>query len=93
MSISYKIALATDCIGLAVALYFLISDSVRQSSANNSTLTVVTLIFAAWIGISYYLYQHGQPKIASIMAWIPAVPLLGYGLIVLLFVVLKPDMR
>lgn len=93
MSLSYKIALATDCIGLAVALYFLISDSLRQSSSNNSSLGLVTLVFAAWVGISYYLYHHGQPKLASAMAWVPAVPLLGYGLIVLLFVVLKPDMR
>jgi hypothetical protein len=93
MTLSYKIALATDCIAVLVALYFIVSDSIRQSSSDNGLLTMVTLVFCAWVGLSYYLYHHGQPKIASMMAWVPAVPLLGYGLIILLFVVFKPDMR
>ncbi|MBK6998032.1 MAG: hypothetical protein KA138_03430 [Saprospiraceae bacterium] len=93
MSWHYKFALAVDVIGAIVALYFIISDSIRHSSSSNGLLSMVTLVFCAWLGISYYLYHHGQPAIASIMAWIPAVPLLLYGLFVLMFIILKPDMR
>ncbi len=93
MSWHYKLALAVDVIGAIVALYFIISDSIRYSSSSNGLLSMVTLVFCAWLGISYYLYHHGQPAIASIMAWIPAVPLLLYGLFVLMFIILKPDMR
>jgi len=92
MSWHYILALSVNVIGLIVALYFVITDSIKYSSSNGS-LSLVTLIFCAWVGISYYLYHHGHQSIASIMAWIPAVPLLGYGLFVLMFVILKPDMR
>jgi hypothetical protein len=47
----------------------------------------------AWVGFSYYLHTHGSPKIGAIMAWIPAIPILGYGLMILAFVIFKPDMR
>lgn len=94
MSWSFKIALATDCIAIIVALYFIISDSIRYPRAtHNATLSLVTLLFCGWVGTSYYLYHHGQKGIASSMAWVPAIPLLGYGFIVLAFIILKPDMR
>ncbi|MCC7465397.1 MAG: hypothetical protein IT261_03965 [Saprospiraceae bacterium] len=93
MTLSYKIALAADCIAILVAIYFLYTDYARSSSSSNGLLNLVTMAFAAWVGLSFYLYHHGHPKIAAIMAWIPAVPLLGYGVMILLFVVFKPDMR
>lgn len=94
MSWSFKIALSVDAIGLLVALYFILSDGIKYPDATyNGTLSLVTLLFAAWLGISYYLYHHGHPGIASGMAWIPAIPLLGYGLFILLFIILKPDMK
>lgn len=92
MSWQYILALFVNVIGVIVALYFVVSDSINYST-NNGSLSLVTLIFCAWVGTSYYLYHHGHQVIASIMAWIPAVPLIGYGLFVLMFVILKPDMR
>jgi hypothetical protein len=93
MSWTFITAIAVNVIGIIVALYFLITDSIRYSSSSNGTLGLVTLIFCGWVGVSYYLYHHGQPTLASIMAWIPAVPLLLYGLFVLMFIILKPDMK
>lgn len=94
MSWKFLIALIVDGIGILIALYFVISDGIKYSRAtSSSSLPLLTLIFCAWVGISFYLYYNGHPKIASIMAWIPALPLLGYGLFILLFVLLKPDMR
>jgi len=37
--------------------------------------------------------KHGRLSIATVIAWIPAVPLLGYGFFVLMFIIFKPDMR
>jgi hypothetical protein len=94
MSWSYKIALAVDCISIIVALYFLVSDGLKyRDVSHNGSLALVTLGICAWVGISYFLYHHGSPRIGSAMAWIPAIPLIGYGLFVLLFIIFKPDMR
>lgn len=94
MSWSYLVALCTDVIGILVALYFILSDAVKYPDHSRyGLLGVVTLAFAAWTGLSYYLYFHGYPGIASSMAWFPAVPLLGYGLMILMFIILKPDMK
>ena len=89
---SFLIPLITDCIGVLVALYFIFEDYIKQYS-NDGTLALVTLGMCAWLGIAYYLYTHSYPKIASIMVWIPAIPLLLYGFILVLMVVTKPDFR
>ena len=93
MSWSFKIALAIDGIAALVAFWFLISDWLKSSSSSNGTLGIVTLLFCGWLGLCYYLYQNGQKGIASTMAWVPAIPILGYGFFVLLFIILKPDMK
>jgi hypothetical protein len=93
MSISFKIALAINCIGILIALILIISDSIRQSAANNGPLLIATVVFCGWVGGSFMLYQGGYKSIAAKMAWLPAIPLLGYGLLILLFVILKPDMK
>lgn len=92
MSLSFKIALAADCVALLVAFYFVIMDGMRDTSSNGS-LAMVSLLFAAWVGTSFFLYQGGYKTVAAIMAWIPAVPIIGYGLMILLFIIFKPDMR
>jgi hypothetical protein len=93
MSLSFKIALAADVIAILVAIYFLFTDYVRSSSSSNGMLSLVTMAFAAWVGLSFYLYHHEHPKIAAIMAWIPAIPIIGYGVVILMFIIFKPDMR
>jgi hypothetical protein len=93
MSLSFKIALAINSIGILISLILMISDSIRQSSANNTLLLIATLVFCGWVSGCFVLYQNEYKTLASIMAWIPAIPLLGYGLMILLFVILKPDMR
>ncbi len=93
MSWSFKIAIATDCLAVLVAFYFLLADYLRQSSSSNGSLAVATLAMCGWIGLCFYLHSIGKTSIASTLAWLPAIPLLGYGLIVLLFIILKPDMK
>jgi heme A synthase len=93
MTTSFIIALIVDCIGVLIGLYFIISDALKQSSSNNSMLSLTLLAACAWIGIAYYLHTHGSSRIGTSMLWVPAIPLLGYGLIILLMVVGKPDFR
>ncbi len=93
MTWSFIIALIVDCIAILIGLYFIISDTIKGSSSDNGMLSVVLLAACVWIGIAYYLHTHGSPRIGTSMLWVPAIPLLGYGLIVLLMVILKPDFR
>lgn len=94
MSWIYKIALYTDVLGILIGFFFIISDTFKYPSTSKSgPLTLFVLAACAWVAISYYLYQHGNKAIGSIMAWIPAAPFLAYGLFILLFIILKPDMR
>lgn len=93
LSFAYFIALITDGLAVLVALYFIISDSLRHSSSNNGMLSLLTLGMCLWIGLSLWLYVNSYKSVASAMLWIPAVPLLGYAFFVLMFIILKPDMK
>lgn len=93
MSLSFKIALTTDLIAILVALFFIFSDMARGTSPSNGSLIMVTMGFCCWVVASCLLYQGGYKTVASAMAWIPAVPIIGYGLMILLFIIIKPDMR
>ena len=93
MSLSFKIAIATDFIAILVALYFVFSDMARDTAPSNGSLIMVTIGFCCWVVASCLLNQSGYKTVASVMAWIPAVPIIGYGLMILLFVIFKPDMR
>ena len=93
MSWSFKIAIAVDCIAVVVALYFIITDSMRASSSDNGSLSMVTIGMCLWIALCYFLHSGGYPRLGNTLAWVPAVPLLGYGILMLLFLILKPDFK
>ena len=93
ISIAYFIALITNVLAVLIALYFIISDALRNSSSNNSLLSLLTLGMCVWIGLSLVLYLNSFKSVASAMLWIPAVPLLGYAFFILMFIILKPDMK
>ena len=93
MSLSFKIAIAVDFIGILIALYFIFADMIKGYSSNNGSLIMATMIFCCWVVASCLLHHGGYKTAASAMAWLPAVPLIGYGLMILMFVIFKPDMR
>ena len=88
--ILFYVAMALNVIAILVSAYFLISD--EASGSGNGLLVLVTLLLAGWIFLCWYL-RKTQLVLATILAWIPAVPLLLYGLFVLMFIILSPDMR
>ena len=89
----FYIGIAIDIIALLVALYFIVTDNINLSSSDNTGLTILTLLFGGWIGLCFWLKSKGSPGWAAVFAWIPAAPLFLYGLVVLLFIILQPDMR
>lgn len=91
--ILFYIGIGIDVIAVLVALYFIITDSIGFTSSDNTGLTVVTVLFCGWIGLCWYLKSQGSVGWGTVLAWVPALPLVLYGLIVLLFIILKPDMR
>jgi hypothetical protein len=94
LSWSYKIALLADLVAILVALYFIVADYLKSSRHfRYGLLSLVTLLMCGWVGFSYFLYTSGFQRIGSTMAWVTAFPIMGYGLIILLFIILKPDMR
>lgn len=89
---AFNIAFGIDAIALLVSLYFIVTDSINFTSSDNTGLTVITVLFAGWMGFCWYLKSKGSVA-GTILAWIPAVPLLLYGLFILMFIILSPDVR
>jgi hypothetical protein len=92
-SLLFYVPISVDIIGILVALYFIITDAMRQSSSSNGSLTFITLLMCGWVGLCFYLRSTPSHSLGTVLAWIPATPLLLYGLFILLFVILKPDMK
>lgn len=93
-SLLFYIPIAVDIIAILIALYFVITDSIHYTASDNNGLGIITFLMMGWVGLSWFLYtKEGTRALGTIFAWVPAVPLLGYALIVLLFIILKPDMR
>ena len=91
-SLAFYFPISVNIIAALVCLYFIITDAARGSSSNNGMLTMLTMGMIAYIILCWYLFSK-QNRAGTILAWIPAVPLLLYGVMILLFVILKPDMR
>ena len=86
----YRIGLVID----ALAIIFLIYELLTSQHSRASFLPVVFIVLCALTGIAVYLVMvKNMPGIASLLLWIPAFPLLLYGLFILIFIILKPDMK
>jgi hypothetical protein len=92
-SILFYIPTGANIIAILVAVYFLVTDAMRYSSSSNGPLLLVTLLMCGWVGLCFYLRTTPASTAGTILAWIPAIPLLGYGLMLLMFMILKPDMK
>jgi hypothetical protein len=90
----FYIGAGIDLIALLVAVWMMVSDTLKgYSGTNNPTMFTVTFIGALLVGGAFLLKSAGYLKIANVLLWLPGTPLLLYGLFILLFIVLKPDMK
>lgn len=93
-SIIFWTGATIDIIGLCVALYFILEDTLKgRSGTNNPAMIGLTLLMAALVVGAFLLKKAGKIVTANILLWLPGFPLAAYGLMILLFIILKPDMR
>lgn len=92
-SILFYVPTVINIIGILVAVYFLITDYIKKSSSKNNSLLLLTMLMIGWVALCSYLHFVRASSFGTTLAWIPATPLLLYGLFILLFIILKPDMK
>jgi hypothetical protein len=90
----FFIGAGIDIIALLIAAGFMIGDALKgRHATNNPTMFLLVLGMAALIGAAFWLKHLGKLDAANALLWLPGIPLGGYVLMVLLFIILKPDMR
>lgn len=91
---AFYIAFGACCLAVLIALYFILSDYWRNpENIHNRSLIRGTLTLIGWILLFFFLFRSGHKTLASTLAWIPAFPLLGYGLMVVIMVLFKSDFK
>lgn len=93
MNLLFKIALTIDSIAILVALYFLISDALKQTSERNGMLGLITLLLCGWMILCFYLFNNVNLYLGTAMAWLPAVPIVMYAFFLIALIILKPDFK
>lgn len=93
MKWSFLLAALIDCLAILVGLYVLLSGVVRGTTTSTAPLWLATLGGIGYVWLAYYLYQSGKTGFATKMLWVPAFLLLGYCLMILIFVTSKPGMK
>ncbi|MEZ4955957.1 MAG: hypothetical protein R2825_20535 [Saprospiraceae bacterium] len=90
----FYIGAGIDILALLIAIFFVIQDMGSSSGGtNNPTMYKALLVMGALIGAAFWLKHIGKLGYANTLLWIPGIPLAGYGLMILLFIIFKPDMR
>lgn len=83
-----------DIIGLGIIIYIMLDDQLKgRTASNNPTLFGITFLATALVVGGFVLKHLGKTWPANVLLWIPATPLAIYGLFILLFIILKPDMK
>lgn len=94
----YRLGFAIDTIALLYVFYNcfepFFSDKYRYTGSGNAYLWVIGFLLAGLLAAAYHLKNHQQMvNSATLLLWIPAVPLLLYAGLILLIVIGKPDFK
>ena len=95
MAIFYRIVQAIVAAALAVLIWFFIVG-LGDGSIDGSNMALWVVLLAAPIAalvIGRHLWKAGQRTAACVLLAVPAVPTLLFGMLLLLFLILQPDMR
>lgn len=91
MNLLFHIALTIDGFAILAALYFLISDAIKQTSEHNSVLGLITLIFSGWLVLCFFLFNNVNTYLGTAFAWLPAIPIIMYAFFLAALLILNPD--
>jgi hypothetical protein len=92
---AYLIGFSIDCIAiLALAGYYLFYVIRKKEHVGPKHYygSVIVLIFTTCV-VSIYYFFIGDLKVAAILAWIMAVPVLVTAVFILLIIIFRPDWR
>ena len=90
----FYIGAGIDIIGLCFAIYMMLDDMLKDRHAtNNPTMLGLTLAVTALVVGAFLLKNAGKIGLGNALLWIPATPLGLYGVFILMFIILKPDMK
>lgn len=93
-SIIFWIGAVIDIIGLGIIIFMMLDDHLKgRTATNNPTVFALTFAATALVVGAFLLKSAGRTGSANVLLWIPGTPLLLYGLFVLMFIILKPDMK
>ncbi len=84
----FYIGATIDIIALLVALYFIIGDIAKgRSGTNNPIMFLMVFLMMVLIAGAFLLKNAGKVGAANSLLWLPGIPIAGYGLLVLLFII------
>lgn len=90
----FYIAAAIDGIGILIGAWMMLDDELKgRHATNNPTMFGLVAGAAALVAVAWWLKNNGYVGIATSLACIPATPLALYGVFILLFIILRPDMK
>lgn len=90
----FYIGLIIDVIAWLIASGIMIDDKWNgRNGTNNSLMLVLVLAMAALLVGSFLLKRTGHLGMANSLVWLPGIPIAGYGLIVLIMIIGKPDFK
>ena len=90
----FYIGAGIDIIGLGIIIFMMLDDQLKgRTATNNPTLFGITFLATALVVGAFILKHLGKTWLANVLLWIPATPLGLYGLFILMFIILKPDMK
>lgn len=90
----FYIAATIDIIGILIAAGMMIDDWLKgRNATNNPTMFWLVAGVTALVAVGWWLKNIGLVRIAIGLVGIPATPLFLYGVFILMFIILKPDMK
>ncbi len=89
----FKIGTILNGIAILITLAHLVVDAIEQSTTDNLVLTLVLLIYMAFLALGIFLKIHNHLKAALIVIWVPALPVALMGFLFLLMIIINPDWK
>ncbi len=89
----FYIGFVINALAIIISLIIILYDAIKGSGSKNGTWLLLVLGLCAWLCLCWYLKSIGKFGLATNLVLLPAIPIGGYGFFVILFIILRPDMK